>query len=172
MTSHYSWNKSLDSESPWQSLWAQTCCCCIKQQALISLRFVTTVQERTMTDALEYIKELTGNIYGVWKMILKALLVSNGLQQQADYTVDDEKPTDIQNSGQVLALIILARDDDQMVHVKKYKIEGNWWNKLKSTCAEPRPANRVCLHERHFTLQPRNREETRQQLQELAIART
>lgn len=56
-----------------------------------------------MKDTLKYTEKLTGNNYPVWKVRMSVLLVSKGLRQVADPTVDDKHFSDRKKSEKALA---------------------------------------------------------------------
>lgn len=71
-----------------------------------------------MTDALELIEKLSGENYSVWEVCMKAILVNKIFWGVANPENDDSS-TDSMKSEKELALIFLALDEDQIVHIEK-----------------------------------------------------
>lgn len=114
-----------------------------------------------MTDHLKFIEKLNGENYGIWKVRMKALLVNKDLWKTVDPNTRNENvssasttpavesPADDGSgkSQQALALIILAINDSQIVHIEECKEARDAWLKLQNLYQEASTANKMRLYE-------------------------
>lgn len=124
-----------------------------------------------MTDIIKLVDQLTSDNYAVWKIRMKALLVSKGLWTVIDPTVTDDETTDIDDDQKALALVILALGEDQMVHVEECTTARAAWKKLQDIYAEGSTANRMRLYEKLLTLKLEDGTDVRKHVQQLAQTR-
>lgn len=71
-----------------------------------------------MNEILELVETLCRDNYLVYKVRMKAILVSKGLWEAIDPTVEDKNQTNRSKSDSALALIILALNEERIVHVE------------------------------------------------------
>ena len=129
------------------------------------------------TVSLKIFDKLNGENFAVWKVRMRALLVSKGLWKVTEPSADAEvsaelSESDIGKSEQALALMVLAVEADQMIHIEECKTSREAWEKLIGIYAEPSAANRMRLYERLLTLRFPPGGNSRQHVQLFASTRT
>ena len=102
------------------------------------------------TVSLTIFEKLNGENYAIWKIRMKAVLVSKGLWKVTDSAHSDAElsESDQGKPEQALALIVHAVAADQMIHLKACSTSQEAWMKLSEIYAEPSAANRIRLYEK------------------------